>query len=169
MFVIQYPILDFHFQTIKQKTWLICTSWHQLGVRCYVNLKIQKFRLEKILYIWLVFLENVFCKSTYRYPANILIAVLQNWRTEFVKILGGVMEKYWEMIARCSVKLPRIVRQKHWKMFRKYAERLFWKTTKNVFAKILKCPLGKILQKYMVFKNIERCLAKILKSFLQKY
>ena len=80
----QYRVCLLHnFEHLNSKTLLTCTSWHQLDVRCYVNFKIQKFRFEKILYVWPERRKWLFCRrffsiSTYRYSVNILRGVMQN-------------------------------------------------------------------------------------------
>lgn len=95
-----------------------------------------------------------FHKSANRYSANILRGVLQNCWREFLKIQGGDMEKYLEMISK------------------KYCE-VFCKTTVVCSGKltkiILKTLLKGLLQNFWkVFcKNIRRCSAKILKGDLQ--
>ena len=65
----------------------------------------------------MTFLKKVSWKSTYRYFANILRRVLQCCWREFLKSLGEVMKKYWDMISNkyrwCSVKLLNYAQQKY--------------------------------------------------------
>ena len=110
------------------------------------------------------FLE-VFCKSTYRYSANILGGVLQNYWREFLKTLGGVCHYMISILLR-------YVLQKYWKSFLKHAKRLkiTVKITEIFPAKILKSVLWRrILQNHQEesCRNVGSCSAKILKGVLQ--
>ena len=94
------PYLTSTYEQLNEKTYLICTLWHQLDVRYYVNFKFQKFHFKKILFIWLErrgwFFWSFSAKATYRYSANTLRGVLQKY-----------LELFCKNIERCSVKLLR--------------------------------------------------------------
>ena len=112
------------------------------------------------------FLE-VFCKSTYRYSANILGGVLQNYWREFLKTLGGVCQYMISILLR-------YVLQKYWKSFLKHAKRLkiTVKITEIFPAKILKSILWRrVLQNHQEesCRNVRSCSAKILKGVLQNW
>ena len=156
---------------------MICTSWHQLDVRCYVNFKVQKFCFEKILYIWLekrrwcVVSLKVFCKSKYRFSANLLRGFLPSCWREFLKIprwcyakiLRLISKKYYEVF----FKILRCVFAKILKVVMKIYCEVFCRSTEKFSAKI---PKG-VLKNYchVVCKNSERCSAKILRVVLQKH
>ena len=120
-----------------------------------VNFKVQKFRFEKILHIWMEwrkwFLEKIFYKNTYRCSANILVGV---WEM----LCRNIDIWLWKRTGRCSVKPQRYIPQKHWK--------IFWKDAKSLSAE----QQGKFYRKNwdMFCKKTERCSTKILRGFLQK-
>ena len=131
---------------LNEKIWLICTSLHQLDIRCYTNFKVKKFRLEKILYICLEQTNGVFgegfLQSKFKYSANILRGVLQNCWKVFLKMVGDVLRKHWETISE------------------KYCE-VFCKITEIYFAKMLK---GVPKTSWEVFYKATKKSAKILKN-----
>lgn len=118
----------------------MCTSWHQLDVKCYVNFKAQKFRFEKILYIWLGRRRWVFYWEIF----------LQKYK-----------KTLYEHTERCSVNC-------YWKVLckKRYCE-VLCKTTQMCSAKRLKGVLQK--NWYVFCKNTERYFAQILTGVSQNY
>ena len=95
MFITQYPIPNFHFRTVTEKTELICTSMNKLDIECSVTFKVQKLCFEKT-FDWRSkrrsqnmlsgFLQNnweIFCKNTERCSAKILRGALNSTRPIF--------------------------------------------------------------------------------------
>ena len=166
------PFLTSTSEQLNEKT-LICTSWHRLDVRCYVNLKVQKCRFKRILCIW-VFLE-VYCKSTCRYSAKILRCSAKLLKAVLINILERAMQTDdpQKNTAKCSVKLLRYTLQ-NTKRYSETSWKVFCKTDEKFSAKIVKIGSAKMPicgpQKYceMFCKNTERCSTEILRRLLRE-
>ena len=113
-----------------------------------VNFKVQKFRFEKILHIWMEwrkwFLEKVFYKNTYRCSANILVGV-------------------WEMLCRnIDIWLWKGLGDVLWSH-----RDIFHKNTKRFSEKMLRVFLQNYKENFI--EKIEICSAKKLRGVPQKY
>lgn len=119
-------------------------------------------------------LEKFFCESTYcALQTYWEVLCLNCWR-EFLKMLGGDMQKYWEIIFKklslsknvirgfrkttktCSVIILKGIMKTCWEVF--------CINTKNFFPKIRICVLPKSWE--VLFKYIKRCLAELLRAVL---
>ena len=113
-----------------------------------VNFKVQKFRFEKILHIWMEwrkwFLEKVFYKNTYRCSANILVGV-------------------WEMLCRnIDIWLWKGLGDVLWSH-----RDIFHKNTERFSEKMLRVFLQNNKENFI--EKIEICSAKKLRGVPQKY
>ena len=150
VFITQYPTPEFHFRTVK---WKIIDNLNFMTSGRRQN-------LCQLIFDWnrLDFFLEVFWKSPCRYSVNILRGVLQNCLNELLKILRGVLQKYWrwpqKSNARCFVKG---VLKTCW---------VFCKTTKNVLKNTENCSAK---YWYVVCRNTEKCSVRIFENVLWKY
>ena len=145
---------------------LNCTSWHELDVRCHVNLNLKNSILKSYyIFDWNGedgFLE-VFRINTYNMYSAIILRVCS------AKLLKGILKNERAVTRECSVKMPETCNFIKKETLTQFFSCEFCGISKNTFFQITPLVAASENDQNILRENTATCSVKLRRYVLQKY